>query len=58
MNGENFKNNPYEYIDLPKEKAFYEVMFDDGTTEKFESSKGIFLIENGGADKNYDWRTI
>ncbi|WP_313367641.1 hypothetical protein [Sphingobacterium mizutaii] len=63
LNGENFKNNPYEYIDLPKEKAFYEVMFDDGTTEKFESSKGIFLIENGEQIKTtigelYDNSTI
>lgn len=47
LDNENFKNNPYEAIDLPKEKAVYEIRFDDLTTEKFDSSKGVFLIENG-----------
>lgn len=47
LGNENFRNNPYEAIDLPKEKAVYEIQFDDLTTEKFDSSKGVFLIENG-----------
>ncbi len=47
LNSENFKNNPYETIDLPKDKAIYEIEFNDGTKDKFDSSKGIFLIENG-----------
>jgi hypothetical protein len=44
---DNFKNNPYETLDLPKENAVYEFHFSDGTIEKFDSSKGVFLIENG-----------
>lgn len=47
LNGKNFKNNPYETIDLPKERAVYEIEFSDGTKDKFDSSKGVFLIENG-----------
>ncbi|MCZ2483001.1 hypothetical protein G9H64_08540 [Aquirufa nivalisilvae] len=47
LNSENFKNNPYETIDLPKEKAVYEIHFSDGTTDKFDSTRGVFLIENG-----------
>lgn len=47
LNNENFKNNPYETIDLPKERAIYEIHFSDGTVDKFDSSKGVFLIENG-----------
>ncbi len=46
LNDENFKDNPYETSDLPKEKAIYEIQFEDGTVDKFDSSKGIFLIEN------------
>lgn len=46
LNSENFKNNPYETIDLPKEKAIYEIQFSDGTMDKFDSSRGVFLIEN------------
>jgi len=46
LNSEIFKNNPYETIDLPKEKAVYEIQFTDGTTDKFDSSRGVFLIEN------------
>ncbi len=46
LNSENFKNNPYEAIDLPKEQAIYEIEFNDGTKDKFDSSKGVFLIEN------------
>ncbi len=46
LNNENFKNNPYESIDLPKEQAIYEIEFNDGTKDKFDSSKGVFLIEN------------
>ncbi|MBI1308112.1 MAG: hypothetical protein GC181_16020 [Bacteroidetes bacterium] len=47
LNNENFKNNPYEALELPKESAVYEVQFSDGTIEKFDSTKGVFLIENG-----------
>lgn len=47
LNSENFKNNPYETIDLPQEKAVYEIQFSDGTSDKFDSSRGVFLIENG-----------
>jgi hypothetical protein len=47
FNNENFKNNPYEALDLPKESAIYEIQFSDGTIDKFDSSKGVFLIENG-----------
>lgn len=47
LNSEIFKNNPYETIDLPKEKTVYEIQFTDGTTDKFDSSRGVFLIENG-----------
>lgn len=46
FNNENFKNNPYEALDLPKESAIYEIQFSDGTIDKFDSSKGVFLIEN------------
>lgn len=46
LNDENFRDNPYEASDLPKEKAIYEIQFNDGTVDKFDSSKGIFLIEN------------
>lgn len=46
LNSENFKNNPNEIIDLPKERAIYEIEFSDGTKDKLDSSKGIFLIEN------------
>ncbi len=47
LNNETFKNNPYESFDLPKEKAIYLVHFNDGTTDKFDSSKGVFLVVNG-----------
>jgi hypothetical protein len=47
FNNESFKNNPYETLDLPKENTIYEIQFSDGTIEKFDSSKGVFLIENG-----------
>lgn len=46
LNDEQFKNEPYETIDLPKDKAIYEIEFSDGTKDKFDSSKGVFLIEN------------
>jgi len=45
FNNESFRNNPYESIDLPKEKIQYEIEFTDGSTDKFDSSKGIFLID-------------
>lgn len=47
LNNENFKTNPYESYDLPKERTLYEIQFNDGTRDKFESTKGVFLIENG-----------
>jgi len=47
FNCEDFKNNPYETLDLPKENSIYEIQFSDGTIDKFDSSKGVFLIENG-----------
>ncbi len=47
LNNENFKKNPYEVIDLPKIQAIYEIEFSDGTKDKFDSSKGVFLIESG-----------
>lgn len=47
FNNASFKNNPYEALDLPKENAVYEIQFSDGTIDKFDSSKGVFLIENG-----------
>jgi hypothetical protein len=47
FNNENFKNNPYEALDVPKENAVYEIQFSDGTIDKFDSSKGVFLIEKG-----------
>lgn len=47
LNSESFRNNPYETIDLPKEQAIYEIEFSDGTKDRFDSSKGVFLIENG-----------
>lgn len=45
LNNENFKNNPHEALDLPKENSIYKVQFSDETIEKFDSSKGVFLIE-------------
>lgn len=63
LNNENFKSNPYETIDLPKEKTNYEIHFSDGTSDKFDSSKGVFLFENGEQIKTtigelYDNATI
>jgi len=45
LNSETFRNNPYESIDLPKERILYEIEFEDGSIDKFESSKGILLID-------------
>jgi hypothetical protein len=39
-------NTSNEEIELPKDKILYDILFSDGSTEKFESTKGIFLIEN------------
>ncbi len=39
--------NTSHISDLPQEKCFYEITFDDNSTDKFDSSKGVFLIENG-----------
>ena len=40
------KENSFENIDLPKVKVVYNITFTDNTTEKFDSTKGVFLIEN------------
>jgi hypothetical protein len=45
LNDENFKKNSLESIELLKEKILYEIEFKDGSSDKFDSSKGIFLIE-------------
>jgi hypothetical protein len=45
LSNETFRNNPYESIDLPREKVLYEIEFEDETTDKFESSKGIFMVD-------------
>lgn len=47
LNSEKFKENPYELSDLPKERAIYDILFSDGTNDKFDSTKGVFLIESG-----------
>lgn len=39
-------NTSSEELELPKDKILYVILFSDGSTEKFESTKGIFLIEN------------
>ncbi|AWL78487.1 hypothetical protein DKB58_05760 [Capnocytophaga canimorsus] len=46
LDHEEFKNDPYESLDSPKEKVIYEIVFDDDSKDKFDSSKGIFLVEN------------
>lgn len=46
LNSDSFRENPNEISDLPKEKAIYEISFSDGTTDKFDSTKGVFLLEN------------
>ncbi|GAB1452734.1 hypothetical protein MASR2M47_27900 [Draconibacterium sp.] len=46
LDNENFQNNSYDSIDLPKGKATYEITFANGSTEKFDSTKGVFLVEN------------
>lgn len=46
LDNQDFKENSNDFIDLPKEKTFYEVHFSDGTKDKFDSSKGVFLIED------------
>jgi hypothetical protein len=45
------KNNSFENIDLPKEKVVYNITFTDNTTEKFDSTKGVFLVENNSQIK-------
>ena len=39
-------NTTNEEFELPKDKILYDIFFSDGSNEKFESTKGIFLIEN------------
>ena len=46
LHNDSFRNNPYESIDLPKEKILYEIEFTDGNIDKLESSKGVFLIDS------------
>lgn len=41
-----FTNKSQDEYDLPKEKIYYQVLFEDGSIEKYESSKGVFLIED------------
>jgi hypothetical protein len=45
LDNESFRNNSYESIDLPKDTIKYEIVFEDGTKDKFDSSKGVFLID-------------
>jgi hypothetical protein len=45
------KDNSFENIDLPREKSIYNITFTDNTTEKFDSTKGVFLIENNSQIK-------
>lgn len=40
------KNSLNVELDLPKDKISYDIIFTDGSSEKFESTKGIFLIED------------
>lgn len=46
LENKSFQNNSYDSIDLPKGKAAYEITFSDGSVEKFDSTKGVFLVEN------------
>lgn len=39
-------NTTNDELELPKDKILYDIVFSDGSNEKFESTKGIFLIEN------------
>ena len=63
LDNEDFRNDPYEVIDLPKERVIYEVVFDDGSKDKFDSTKGVFVVEYGELIKTtigelYDNATI
>ena len=40
-------HNGIDGPELPKEKVIYTVSFTDGTIDKFDSSKGVFLLESG-----------
>lgn len=42
----NKSNTQNEELELPKDKILYDIVFTDGSNERFESTKGIFLIEN------------
>ncbi|RAR50864.1 hypothetical protein [Flavobacterium lacus] len=46
FNLHNKSNASIEELELPKDKILYDILFSDGSNEKFESTKGIFLIEN------------
>lgn len=46
VNLHNKSNTTNEELELPKDKILYDIVFSDGSIEKFESTKGIFLIEN------------
>ncbi|WP_074406152.1 hypothetical protein [Aquimarina megaterium] len=46
LENEKFQNNPYDSIDLPKEKVVYQINFDDDSYDRFDSTKGVFLVEN------------
>ena len=45
------KDNSFESIDLPKERVVYNITFTDNSTEKFDSTKGVFLVENNNQIK-------
>lgn len=47
FNDNNKKNSGIDGLELPKEKVLYTVTFTDGTCDKFDSSKGVFLVEKG-----------
>tara|TARA_R110000850_G_scaffold218852_3_gene344450 strand:- start:41040 stop:43484 length:2445 start_codon:yes stop_codon:yes gene_type:complete len=47
FNESNQKNTGIEGPEFPKEKVLYTVTFSDGSIDKFDSSKGVFLVENG-----------
>lgn len=46
QNEKDFISISQDEYDLPKERIYYLIEFDDNTKEKFDSSKGVFLIED------------
>jgi hypothetical protein len=47
FNDNNQKNSGIDGPEFPKEKVLYTVTFTDGTADKFDSTKGVFLVEKG-----------